>query len=81
MVYTEASRKTFAFMALALCLSLGIVTFFTEDLSTPTARVVDGGAASVAGQGWLVFVLGIFIGGLLIGTYFYIAHIEAKRHE
>lgn len=77
MVYKEAARKTGAYMVLAVGMSLGAITFMTEDLVTPTGRVTSTG--QFTGQGWLVFVLGIFIGCLMIGTYFYLAHIEAKR--
>lgn len=77
MVYTEAARKTGAYMVLAIGLSLGVLTFVTEDLVTPTGRAV--GMNQIAGEHWLVFTLGIFMGCLMIGTYFYLAHIERPR--
>ena len=80
MVFTEAAQKTGAFMLLAAILGLGVLTFMTEDLSSPSGRVVTP-ATDVIGGNWLVFALGLFIGCLMIGTYFFISHSEARRKE
>lgn len=79
MVYAAAARKTFAFMALAGVLSLGVVTFFSGEI---TGRVASPGVVSeTTGSGWIVFVLGAFMGALLVGTYTYLVHVEGKREE
>jgi hypothetical protein len=81
MVYVQAAKKTGAYMTLALIVSLAIVTFISGDLD-PAGRVTSTGIApQAAGASWVIFLLGIFVGGLVIGTYFYIVHLEAKRHE
>lgn len=68
-------------MVLSAMLSLCVITFLSGDLD-PTARLVtDVGANSLSASGWLLFALGIFTGGLVVGTYVYVAHLEAKREE
>lgn len=79
MVYHGAAKKTGAYMVLSLILGLSIVTFFTSDL-TPTGRVTSPGLVTGAeAAGILPFVLGFMVGALMVGTYFYIVHIERKR--
>jgi len=81
MVFVEAARKTGGFMAISALLGVGIVTFLTEDLASPSGLVVASPAETLAGSGWLIFVLGLFMGAMMIGTYFYIAHVEQRRDE
>jgi hypothetical protein len=83
MVYVQAARKTGAFMVLALVLSLAGITLYSGDLDTGvTGRVTSPGLVTPQESIIVVpFVLGVLVGALLIGTYFYIAHIERKREE
>lgn len=79
MVYHTAAKKTGAYMVLALVLSLSIVTFFSGE-ATPTGMVTSPGLVTEGeAAGLLPFVLGFMAGMLVIGTYFYVAHIEKKR--
>lgn len=81
MVYVQAARKTGAYMVLATVMSMGVLTFLAGDLE-PTGHVIDAGIGTgISGGSWILFALGVFTGALLIGTYVYVAHIEAKRHE
>lgn len=80
MVFREAAQKTGAYMLLAAVLGLGFVTMLTEDLSSPSGRVVSP-ASEVVGSNWLIFALGLFIGGLVLGAYVYVTRLEAKREE
>lgn len=80
MVYPQAARKTLGLMAVSGLMGFGIVTFLTEDLS-PTANVVATPANNLAGTGWLTFMIGLFIGALMVGTYFYFAKVERNRFE
>jgi hypothetical protein len=81
MVYVQAAKKTGAYITLALVLSLAIVTFISGQMDV-TGRVTSPGTApQAAGGSWIIFLLGIFVGALVIGTYFYVVHLEAKRHE
>ena len=80
MVYVQAARKTGAYMLLAAVLSLAVVTFLAGDLDA-TGRVTSTGLAQAQSASWIVFLLGIFVGALVVGTYVYIAHLEVKREE
>ncbi|MDD9953325.1 MAG: hypothetical protein OXR66_03245 [Candidatus Woesearchaeota archaeon] len=76
MVYAEAAKKTGGYMTLAGILSLGVVSLSSVQ-ETPTANVAaDAGLSS---SGMIMFAIGVFIGALVIGTYVYIAKVEAKR--
>ncbi len=79
MVFLAAAQKTGGLMAVALLAGLGIVTFLTEDLTMPTGFVVH--PVDIAESSWLVFVLGLFIGAIMVGTYVYLAHVEHDRDE
>jgi hypothetical protein len=79
MVYHTAAKKTGAYMILALVLGLTITTFLAGDIA-PTGNVVSPGFATESeSNNILPFVLGFVTGMLVIGTYFYVAHIEKKR--
>ena len=79
MVYAHAARKTGAFMVLSLVLSLAIITLFSGTME-PTGRVTSPGLEAPTEAGMILpFVLGVFVGALIIGTYFYIVHLEAKK--
>lgn len=81
MVYYGAARKTGAYIVLAGVLSMGILTFTSGSLD-PTGRVTSPGVlVEQTGAGWIIFALGVFLGAIIVGTYAYIAHIEAKREE
>ena len=77
MVYASAARKTLGYLVLSGALALSAVTFLTGSLE-PTARVIDAGG-DVSGWSWLVFALGVCTGAVMVGTYVYVAHLEAKR--
>jgi hypothetical protein len=80
MVYAHAARKTGAFLVLALVLSLAIVTIFTDTISAPTGRATGPGLETPTEPTFILpFVLGVLVGALMIGTYFYIVHLEAKK--
>jgi hypothetical protein len=82
MVYVQAARKTAGFMVLAVVLSLAVVIFLSGSIDGTTGRVTGPGVTShVEGSSWIVFILGVFVGALVVGAYLYIARLEAKRNE
>ena len=81
MVYVQAAKKTGAFMMLAMGLSLALVTFISGDLETPTGRITSTPVAEASSAGWMIFLLGVVVGAIIIGTYVYIAHLEARRES
>jgi hypothetical protein len=82
MVYARAMRKTSSFLVMSLIVSLAIVMMLT-DTSSPTGHATaEPSPVSVPQMGsMVVFLLGIIVGGLLIGGYFYVARHEAERDE
>jgi hypothetical protein len=78
MVYKEAARKTGAYMLFALFMGGAIVYFLSGELD-PTGRVTSAGLAAAESTSWVVFLMGVFVGALVIGTYTYVTHIESKR--
>lgn len=78
MVYATAARKTLGYMVLSGVLALSVMTFLTGDVGA-TGRVVDETTGGVSGWSAIVFALGVFTGALMVGTYVYVAHLEAKR--
>jgi hypothetical protein len=81
MVYAQALKKTAAYMLTAMVLSLAVVTFLAGDFE-PVGRVTGPGVVPETDGGtWLVFLLGIFVGAIVAATYFYVAHLEAKRDQ
>jgi hypothetical protein len=81
MVYAVAARKTISFMVIAMVISLAVVMMLSGDLSTPTGRVTDTTISAPEGSSWMIFLLGLFVGALVVGAYFYLAGREAKRKE
>jgi len=82
MVYVEAAKKTAGYMVLAMVLSLSIVTLLSGDLDTAaTGRTTSIGTPGTDSGNWVVFLLGAFVGALVVGTYFYVTKLEAKRQE
>jgi hypothetical protein len=83
MVYAGAAQKTMAYMTLSLVLGFSIITFLSGDLSGTTGQVVSDTTNTTAGSiesgAWIIFLLGVLIGALAVGTYTYIVHIERKR--
>lgn len=83
MVYAGAAQKTIAFMTLSLVLGFSIITFMSGDMmGTTTGRVVSDTSntgVAIESSAWIIFLLGVLIGALAIGTYTYIVHIEKKR--
>jgi uncharacterized membrane protein len=81
MVYVGAARKTVSFVVIAMVLSLGIM-MLTTGSDGPTGRVTSTGTtAAPESITWAIFLLGVFVGAVIVGTYTYIVHIEAKRKE
>jgi len=68
-----------------MVLSFAIVMFVSGDLEQGiTGRAVTQEtveSTSIDGGSWLIFMLGIFVGALMLGAYVYVAHIEGKRDE
>ena len=83
MVYAHAARKTVGLMALAMVLSLGVVTFIYGGLDTTiTGNVVaNTSGANTEVSSWMIVLLGMFVGALMVGGYVFVAHLEAKRNE
>ncbi len=82
MVYAGAAQKTMAYMTLSLVLGFSIITFLSGDMTGTTGRVVSdttNTGVGIESSAWVVFLLGILIGALAVGTYTYIVHIEKKR--
>ncbi len=84
MVYVGAAQKTMAYMTLSLVLGFSIITFMSGDMMGTTGRAVTDTTSTTAGAGlessaWIVFLLGVLIGALAVGTYTYIVHVERKR--
>jgi hypothetical protein len=79
MVYAQAAKKTAGYMLTAMVLSLAVVTFMAGDFQ-PIGRVTSPGVVPDADGGtWIIFLLGVFVGAIVAATYFYVAHLEAKR--
>jgi hypothetical protein len=82
MVYVNAAKKTGAFLILSMVLSLAVLTFFMNDLATPTGRAVsEVQTPGPSLSSWFLFFLGILVGALMVGTYIFFLHHEAKRAE
>lgn len=78
MVFRQALRKTGAYMVLSVVLGAAFSMFWAGTLEQPTglatAEVLPGAAS---GPAWILFILGAFVGAILIGTYVWVAHLEA----
>lgn len=83
MVYASAARKTAAYMVLSVVLAISAITFFTGDLGeSTTGRVTTTGVTNAVESGsWILFLLGVLVGALVVGTFVYLAHYEHKRDE
>ena len=82
MVFVQAARKTAGLMVLAMMASLALIFAMSGDLQdSVTGHAVQNSPAILDGNGWIIFLLGIFVGAIMIGAYFYIAHLEGKRQE
>jgi hypothetical protein len=77
MVYKAAAKKTAAYMLLSLVVSLAFVTFLSGELNPATGRVTSTGTVPQAESStWVIFLLGLFAGALIVGTYTYIVHLD-----
>jgi len=79
MVYRTAAKKTGAYIFVACLLSFAIMSFLSGDLDA-TGRVTSVGLVEEnSGAEWLVFLVGVFVGALVIGTYVYILRLDGKE--